>query len=151
MDLDQQLEEDLTFRRFSPEKQEQIRQLVSYTTLLGLTGKDLISIGGRLDRLVSAKERDTNVAAAKSLWSRVSQEFPKYKWNEVSKFTYKDEYSRYWKVVVEYNRVRFMLSKSEEYQFVLENYNVGTSKNRYIYNVLVNLYRGNIQLPKTVT
>jgi|688.fasta_scaffold1574741_1 hypothetical protein len=150
MELDQELEEDLTFKRFSSEKQEQIRQLVSYTTLLGLSGKDLISIGGRLERISSAKERDINVADAKSLWHRVTQEIPEFKWKEISWFTYKDEHNRNWKVVVEYNRVSFTLSKAEDYYYDLQFYNVGISKNRYIYNVLVNLFRGDIVLPDKV-
>lgn len=54
------LDDELYFRRFPPEKQDSIRALVSYTTLLGLDGKDLISIGGRLDRLKVKRERDNN-------------------------------------------------------------------------------------------
>ena len=52
---------ELTFRRFSEDKQEQIRQLVSYCSLMGLTGKDLVSIGGKLDRINKQKERDSNL------------------------------------------------------------------------------------------
>ena len=80
----------------------------------------------------------------------MTQEIPKYKWNEISKFTYKDEHNRNWKVVVEYNRARFTLSKSEDHYYYLQYYNVGTSKNRYIYNVLVNLFRGDIVLPDKI-
>jgi hypothetical protein len=46
----------LEFKRFPAEKQEQIRQLVAYTTLMGLDGKDLISIGSRLNRIVERNE-----------------------------------------------------------------------------------------------
>lgn len=48
---------ELEFKRFSADKQEQIRQLVSFATLMGLTGKDLISIGGKLDRINQNRER----------------------------------------------------------------------------------------------
>ena len=44
-------EKELIFRRFPEDKQEQIRQLVAYTTLMGLSGKDLVSIGGKLNRI----------------------------------------------------------------------------------------------------
>ncbi len=49
-------EKELEFKRFSKDKQEQIRQLVSFATLMGLTGKDLVSIGGKLSRIESAQE-----------------------------------------------------------------------------------------------
>lgn len=51
---------ELHFKRFSAEKQEQIRQLVAYTTLMGLSGKDLVSIGGKLDRIKQAQDRSHN-------------------------------------------------------------------------------------------
>ena len=44
-------EKELIFRRFPEDKQEQIRQLVAYTTLMGLSGTDLVSIGGKLNRI----------------------------------------------------------------------------------------------------
>jgi hypothetical protein len=51
-------DEELFFKRFPLEKQDQVRQLVSFATLMGLTGKDLVSIGGKLDRIRLAIERD---------------------------------------------------------------------------------------------
>jgi hypothetical protein len=51
-------EEELVFKRFPVEKQDQVRQLVGFATLMGLTGKDLVSIGGKLDRIRVAMERD---------------------------------------------------------------------------------------------
>jgi len=50
-------EEELEFKRFPKEKQEQVRQLVAYANLMGLDGKDLVSIGGKLERLKSSNER----------------------------------------------------------------------------------------------
>lgn len=52
----------LEFKRFPAEKQEQIRQLVSYCTLMGLNGKDLISIGGKLDRLQERHKFESSLA-----------------------------------------------------------------------------------------
>jgi hypothetical protein len=49
-------EEQLFFKRFPAEKQEQIRGLVNYTLLMGLTGKDLVSIGGKLERLNASRQ-----------------------------------------------------------------------------------------------
>lgn len=49
-------EEELLFKRFPAEKQEQVRQLVAYAQLMGLDGKDLVSIGGKLDRIKATAE-----------------------------------------------------------------------------------------------
>lgn len=55
------MEDDLLFfKRFSKEKQDQVRGLVEYATLMGLTGKDLVSIGGKLDRIKQSQERRRN-------------------------------------------------------------------------------------------
>ena len=37
-------------KRFTAEKMVQIEQLMSYATLMGLTGEDLVSIGGKMAR-----------------------------------------------------------------------------------------------------
>lgn len=59
-------EEQIFFKRFPAEKQEQVRGLVQYATLMGLTGKDLVSIGGKLDRLKESAERARNVEIVES-------------------------------------------------------------------------------------
>ena len=53
---------DLEFKRFSKDKQEQIRQFVSYAQMCGLTGADIRSIGDKLDRMRRADEREANRA-----------------------------------------------------------------------------------------
>jgi hypothetical protein len=53
-------EEELLFKRFPVDKQEQVRQLVAYAQLMGLDGKDLVSIGGKLDRIKAAAEWKRN-------------------------------------------------------------------------------------------
>lgn len=52
--------DEVEFSRFPADKQEQVRQLVQFTTLMGLTGKDLISIGGSLERRKKTRERKAN-------------------------------------------------------------------------------------------
>jgi hypothetical protein len=66
MGLNMEDEIDIEFKRFSKEKQEQIRQLVAYTTLMGLTGKDLVSIGGKLERMKEAEERKRRLAIVRT-------------------------------------------------------------------------------------
>jgi hypothetical protein len=53
-------EAELLFKRFPVDKQEQVRQLVAYAQLMGLDGKDLVSIGGKLDRIKAAAEYKRN-------------------------------------------------------------------------------------------
>lgn len=65
------MEEELFFKRFSKEKQDQVRGLVEYATLMGLTGKDLVSIGGKLDRLKAAGERRRNIEIVQSFDCRL--------------------------------------------------------------------------------
>lgn len=59
-------EEELIFKRFPAEKQDQVRGLVNYATLMGLNGKDLVSIGGKLDRIAAARQRIANVQIIES-------------------------------------------------------------------------------------
>ena len=60
------MEDELFFKRFPAEKQDQVRGLVEYATLMGLTGKDLVSIGGKLDRMKAQQERTRNMEIIKS-------------------------------------------------------------------------------------
>lgn len=53
-------EAELLFKRFPENKQEQVRQLVAYAQLMGLDGKDLVSIGGKLDRIKASAECKRN-------------------------------------------------------------------------------------------
>lgn len=62
MEQEQTVEEEvaLHFKRFSDEKQDQVRALVNYATLMGLSGRDLVSIGGKLDRIAKKRLIDQN-------------------------------------------------------------------------------------------
>lgn len=51
----------IEFKRFPKDKQEQIRQFVSYAQMCGLTGKDIRSIGDKLDRERKTEERRQNM------------------------------------------------------------------------------------------
>lgn len=56
---------EITFKRFPENKQEQIRQFVAYAQMCGLTGKDIRSIGDKLDRERKAVERKSNMEIIK--------------------------------------------------------------------------------------
>lgn len=64
--MDYTEEEELVFKRFPAEKQDQVRGLVNYATLMGLDGKDLVSIGGKLDRLKASRLKKSNMQAVES-------------------------------------------------------------------------------------
>lgn len=56
---------EITFKRFPENKQEQIRQFVAYAQMCGLSGKDIRSIGDKLDRERKAVERRQNMEIVK--------------------------------------------------------------------------------------
>jgi hypothetical protein len=60
-------EEQIFFKRFPAEKQDQVRGLVNYATLMGLSGKDLVSIGGKLDRLKASQDTARNKEIIQSM------------------------------------------------------------------------------------
>ena len=64
MTLETTVDEEVAieFSRFPQEKQDQVRALVNYATLMGLNGKDLVSIGGKLDRVRTRREINANRA-----------------------------------------------------------------------------------------
>ena len=53
--------DDIFLKRFSRDKQEQIRQFVSYAQMMGLSGKDIRSIGDKIDRIGRAELRKQNL------------------------------------------------------------------------------------------
>jgi hypothetical protein len=51
------MSEILKLKRFSEDKHEQIEQLIVWCQMMGLTGRDLVSIGGKLDRMNSPETK----------------------------------------------------------------------------------------------
>lgn len=47
-------------KRFDSAKHEQLEQLIAWCQLLGLEGKDLVSLGGHLDRVKKREESTAN-------------------------------------------------------------------------------------------
>ena len=54
-------------KRFDKDKHEQLEQLVVWCQLMGLEGKDLVSLGGHLDRAKKSAEAKSNRALAESI------------------------------------------------------------------------------------
>ena len=152
-------QDEIIFRRFSEAKQAQVRQLVGWARLLGLTGRDLISIGGKLDRATAQQELRRNKEIAQGMWNRVKR-------ISLSHIEYHDpdSGSRYEIKVVNTllcngTDVIVWCSSPKETKFTthgtwakfttreLKSYHCGTSLYSWIYCVLVNIHYGDLKLP----
>jgi hypothetical protein len=54
-------------KRFDKAKHEQLEQLVAWCQMMGLEGKDLVSIGGHLDRAKKSAEAKSNRVRAQEI------------------------------------------------------------------------------------
>jgi hypothetical protein len=153
--MDDEIEE-VVFRRFPLEKQDQIRQLISFTTLMGLTGKDLISIGGSIDRFSSAGKRKRNVALAKDLYNKYNVKPIKlgnkgYRYTREA-FTTMDltiEPKKTYTLIYEYSsivRVSSVDDRKNSQRIRISEYETGHSRNHFIYKMLLAIHHGEIQL-----
>lgn len=147
MELDAELEQDLTFRRFSPEKQVQIRQLIAYTTLLGLTGKDLISIGGRLERLAKSRETKQNRELAQDhyarlveIWTNSRSYGKKFMYTSLSDAKYVIE-SDYWLGISITNNYT-----GKQKRQTLKVYETGSGQKGLKYLIAINIHHGQIDV-----
>lgn len=52
----------LKLNRFSDARQDQVEQLISYAELLGLSGRDLVAIGGKMERERVKAKKTANMA-----------------------------------------------------------------------------------------
>lgn len=144
-DIDEEL---IFFRRFPAEKQDQVRALVNYATLMGLTGKDLVSIGGKLDRLKAAQEKKARTVIVEELLKHCIL-FPKDK-NEhnPSRFKYKDASGRIWVFTdVHYYHAKVTSDSGTTKRFNLDTYDLGGGRSKwYIKQALMNLHDGTVLL-----
>lgn len=51
--------------RFSKDKQEQLEQFVAYAQLMGLSGRDLVAIGGKIEREQAKQRKIANMEIVK--------------------------------------------------------------------------------------
>jgi len=138
----------LHFKRFPKEKQDQVRALVNYATLMGLDGKDLVSIGGKLNRISEKRALEVNRTIIEGMGCRPIHKdrscYNRWAWTSPSGVTYHftASYSRY--------EVTNTATKRRSTGYTNERYNFG----RYRYqessdlpNIMLNVYHGNIILP----
>ena len=149
----EEIEKELVFKRFGQEKQEQIRQLVSYCTLLDLDGKDLVSIGNRLNRIKENNELKKNFAIASEYLKNCKFHYrgqvldwdPKKGYHI---FEYTDHEGASWDFNSEYFwscRVKSMKTGKQK-NFSLSNLYKPSLANSGVINILLNVHYGNIKL-----
>ena len=143
------LETELYFKRFPPEKQATLRELISYTTLLGLTGKDLISIGGRLDRIKLRSEIMANRAIVHGMKLDTIGEDTDLR----TRWSYTTDNGRYNFKDVGYSSIRIhsvSTDATRKFTFDRYQYNVGNSfpvkGSRYAAPVMLAVHFGDIKL-----
>lgn len=143
------LETELYFKRFAPEKQAVLRELISYTTLLGLTGKDLISIGGRLDRIKLRSEIMSNRATVLGM----KLEFIGKDTDFRTRWGYTNDVGSYHFYDAGYRSVRVRNMGTEvitRFTYDRYAYNVGNSfpvkSSRYAAAVMLAVHHGEIKL-----
>lgn len=146
-----ELDVELEFSRFPKEKQDQIRGLVSYTTMMGLTGKDLISIGGKLDRLkvkneiLKNRKVIDNMVAEKTIVAVGKDKDMTRRW------AYVTATARYYFTDVTWRGVTITNARTNKTQFVRipNHYNFGryrVGNNRDLPNVMLCVHNGEIVL-----
>jgi len=54
-------------KRFDKDKHEQLEQLIAWSQLMGLTGKDLVSLGGHIARAQAREETERNISLVDSM------------------------------------------------------------------------------------
>lgn len=54
-------------KRFDPKKYDQLEGLLQWCQLMGLSGKDLVSLGGHIDRLQTRQATESNLAIIRGI------------------------------------------------------------------------------------
>lgn len=139
----------LEFKRFSKEKQDQIRALVNYATLMGLNGKDLVSIGGKLERVKLKRdimERRSIIESMDLSPIGTDRDFNR-------RWAYVDGSGvRYYFDNLSYRSVRITncATKKSKIEDINDDYDVGRwsfKRGWDLPNVMLSVYYGGIKLP----
>lgn len=146
------VEEDigLYFKRFSKEKQEQIHALVNYATLMGLDGKDLVSIGGKLDRIKTKRVTMQNREIVQNMnISTIGNDgncWERWSYKDAAGTLYYFTSANWYDVTIKNTKTgkKADCPVVEHYEFGRWHY----KGNRYdLPNVMLNVYHGHIKLP----
>lgn len=140
--------EELIFKRFPADKQEQVRGLVNYATLMGLDGKDLISIGNKLNRIRDRREILSNRAIIEAMDIRTIGKDR----NLRQRWAYKTNGVLYYFYNADWYGVQIKncaTNKSKHFR-VSDSYNLGPRfkfrENMFLADIMLNVYHGSISL-----
>lgn len=137
------MEEIFELKRFPKDKHEQIAGLVQYATLMGLTGRDLVSIGGKMDRDHAKKERARRLEICESMVTPLKgykEAYPNFKITLGGRLlTARKQYSSQWKFYDSKGRVVGTWEASYRYTTFTfaRDYN-----KQYYYMMLWDIYEG---------
>ena len=152
LEQSQAVEEEvlLQFRRFPAEKQEQVRALVNYATLMGLDGKDLVSIGGKLDRIKFKRETESNRAIVREMNVRTvgkdGNAYQRWAWTAADGTIYHFSDTRWSDVKITNTKTKVIARVG----YTTHKYPVGRWSwmgNRNLADVMLNVYHGDTKLP----
>ena len=139
----------LHFKRFSAEKQDQIRALVNYATLMGLDGKDLVSIGGKLDRIKIKQEIDHNRNIVLGMGIRpINKDTScrqRWAWKGGDGTLYHFKGGSWYDVQIVNTKTNTSYRSSVPHHYEFGRFSF--KQNRDLPNVMLNVYHGHIKLP----
>lgn len=132
-------------KRFDKDKHEQLEGLLQWCQLMGLTGKDLVSLGGHIDRAQRAEDTKKNRALADTVkFDAVGAD------KEMSsRWSLKTVNGRYTFESASWSRVYVTSNKTKvRKSFNLEYYELGRTswRNRDRLNCALNIVNGKIVL-----
>ena len=142
----------LHFKRFSAEKQDQIRALVNYATLMGLDGRDLVSIGNKLNRIAARRKIKYNQDITDDMLTHVEligldRKKPTL---DHTRFVYVDAVGTRWRFdCISFCSVTVTNMTTEvkkEFSRHYDKYDLGRADRWTMRQVLMNLHDGMIQL-----
>ncbi len=132
-------------KRFDKSKHEQLVGLLQWCELMGLTGRDLISLGGHIDRLQTREAAQKNIEIAKGYKiDRVGHDT-----SNDARFSLKTVNGRYQFQYYSYQTVYVTSYKTKvKKHLAMDHFNLGRMDYRkaWIYRVLLNVHSGKIVL-----
>jgi len=141
------MEEIFELKRFPKDKHEQIAGLVQYATLMGLSGKNLVSIGSKMDRDNVKKERVRRKEICESMITPLrghKKAYPNFKITMGGRqLTARRQYSSQWKFYDDKGRVVGTYEGTYRYG----EFSYGRDYNlEYFYRMLWDIYEGKFTL-----
>lgn len=133
-------------KRFDKAKHEQLEGLLQWCTLMGLSGKDLVSLGGHIDRAQATAEAKSNRTLAETIQFDPVGE---HDYNNSNKWSYLTPNGRYTFQESTWGRVSVTSNKTKVRKHIqIEQYQLGRLQwqRRERLNCALNIIHGKIVL-----